>query len=37
MKTVGKILRIFTVPILRKVEITFDSNVPKANFHHSIT
>ena len=32
-----RVWRIFTVPILRKIEITIDFNVPKANFHHSIT
>ena len=37
MKTVCKILRNFTIPILRKIEITIDFNGPKGHLHHSIT
>ena len=37
MKTVCKILRNFTVQILRKREITIDFNGPRGQLHHSIT
>ena len=36
MKIVCKVLRNFTVPILRKMEITIDFNGPGGQLHHSI-
>ena len=37
MRAVCKVLRNFTVPILRKMEITIDFNGPGGQLHHLIT